>query len=168
MTPFRLAGTLFLLLCTHSLLQLSVLPARSPQAAVSPQEQELLAVHAADRRAHLARDVDALLLHGGPEIVEVRDGEVHRLTREQVRENFRTYFGKAHFTAWHDLSPPVVSVSPDGRLGWMIVRVHVAYWERSPEGVLKTTDEVLAWMASYERVGGTWRMTAVTTTTQKK
>ena len=126
-------------------------------------ESELLALHAADRRAHFAHDVDGLLAHVAEEIVDVRDGNVRRVTREQLRARFQQYFSTAEFTAWDDVAPPIVQVSPDGRMAWMIVKVRIAYSARDTE----KTDETMAWMSAYEKRNGIWVLTAVTTTSQK-
>jgi ketosteroid isomerase-like protein len=134
---------------------------RRDNSSSSTAESELLAVHAADRRAHFERDVDGLLAHVGDEIVDVREGNVRRMTRDELRSRFRDYFAKARFSAWDDLAAPVVHVSPDGRLGWMIVQVQVSYTEH---GKARATDETLAWMSAYEKRNGTWMLTAVTTT----
>jgi ketosteroid isomerase-like protein len=127
-------------------------------------EQELRALHQADRRAHLSHDVKALVAHAAESLIDVRDGKVQRLTREQIRERFAEYFRRANFIAWDDVEPAIVRASPDGRLGWMIVRVHIAYDEKLPSRKVRRTDSVLAWMAAYEKRNGEWIMTAVTTT----
>lgn len=137
---------------------------RRDNSSSSMAESELLAVHAADRRAHFERDVDGLLAHVGDEIVDVREGNVRRMTRDELRSRFRDYFAKARFSAWDDLAAPVVHVSPDGRLGWMIVQVHVVYTQARKNGTANATDETLAWMSAYEKRNGTWMLTAVTTT----
>jgi hypothetical protein len=85
-----------------------------------------------------------------------------------VRDKFVEYFKNAQFSTWDDVEPPIVRVSADGNMGWMIVRVRIAYTETEASG--KTTNEntVGAWMSSYERQNGTWIMAAVTSTFGEK
>ena len=51
-------------------------------------EAELLSLHTEERRAHFDHDVQALLAHVGPEVVDVRDGRVNHMSREDVRARF--------------------------------------------------------------------------------
>ena len=133
----------------------------------SRDEAELLAIHQADRRAHFNHDVDALLVHTPTKVLDVRDGKVGVLSREDVRARFVEYFRRANFTAWDDVQPPIVHVSSDGRTGWMIVRVHIAYTETDDSGKTNTHDETMAWMSAYEKQHGKWMMTAVTSTSDQ-
>ncbi len=130
-------------------------------------ETELLALHQQDRQAHFNHDVNALLAHAVPQLLDVRDGKTALLTPEDVRAKFTDYFRRADFSAWDDLEPPVVRVSSDGQMGWMIVRVHIAYTEREKSGSNTKHDSTAAWMAAYEKRDGNWVMTAVTSTSDE-
>ena len=130
-------------------------------------EAELQALHQEERRAHLHHDVNGLLSHLGTDLIDVREGKIQVMTSKEVRERFNEYFRTAQFIAWDDVQPPVVRASPDGRLGWMIVRVHIAYNETNASGKTTSNDSILAWMAAYEKREGKWMMIAVTTTTQQ-
>ena len=127
-------------------------------------ESELLALHQADRRAHFDHDVNHLLANMGGELLDVRDGKINHLSREEVRKKFVEYFQRAHFTAWDDLEPPIVRASADGSLGWMIVRVRITYTEKDSSGKSKVHDGTMAWMSAYEKREGKWTMVAVTST----
>jgi hypothetical protein len=131
-------------------------------------EAELLQVHQDDRRAHLQRNVDALLAHAGPQVIDVRDGKVRVMSLEEVRTRFTQYFSNIEFSAWDDVEPPNVHASDDGRMGWMIVRVHIAYTQADRAGKKTPTDSTMAWMSAYEKRNGVWIMTAVTSTSQSK
>lgn len=128
---------------------------------------ELLALHQADRRAHLAHDLNALLVHTADHVVDVRRGKVKVLSRDDVAKRFGDYFRRAEFSAWDDVEPPIVHVSGDGRTGWMIVRVRIVYTETDLAGKKTVHDETMAWMSAYEKRRGTWMMTAVTSTSDK-
>ena len=150
------------------LASMAVSAADHTTAAQRQAEAELLAVHQQDRRAHLERNVDLLLEHAGPQVLDVRDGKVKLLNRDDVRARFRGYFSRAEFSAWDDVEPPVVHVSADGRTGWMVVRVRIAYSERDSAGHKTQHDATMAWMSAYEKREGRWVMTAVTSTSDEK
>jgi hypothetical protein len=67
---------------------LCVAPVRPGAIARAPSaEAELLALHQADRRAHFARDVDALVATLPEKFIYVRDGKIEVDSREVLRKN---------------------------------------------------------------------------------
>jgi len=117
---------------------------------------ELLALHQADRRAHFHHDVDALVASLPSEFIYVRDGKIQRQTKEDLRKRFTEYFQGAEFSAWDDLEPPIIHASPDGQMGWMVVRVKVAYSKTDAAGKRTQEQSVIAWMSVYEKREGKW------------
>jgi uncharacterized protein (TIGR02246 family) len=128
----------------------------SQSAADSAAKAELLALHQSARRAHFNRDVEAILVTIGPDLTYVRDGKIKVMSRDDVRKQFTEYFHGAEFSAWDDLEPPIVRVSPDGQMGWMIVRVRVAYTKTGADGKKSRDESVIAWMSVYEKRDGKW------------
>jgi Domain of unknown function (DUF4440) len=141
-------------------------PARPGAIVEAPSaEAELLALHQADRRAHFARDVDAMVATLPEKFIYVRDGKIEVESREDLRSKFAEYFRNSEFTAWDDLEPPIVRASPDGRMGWMVVRVKVAYTKTGESGKKSSEETVMAWMSTYEKREGKWMHVANVTTT---
>jgi ketosteroid isomerase-like protein len=136
-------------------------PARPP-ASLSPLDvestakAELLALHQAARRAHFNRDVDAILANIGPDFTFVREGKIRAMSHDDVRKQFTEYFRGTEFSAWDDLEPPIIHISPDGQMGWMIVRVRIAYTKTDASGAKSKEDAVMAWMSVYEKRDGKW------------
>jgi hypothetical protein len=150
---------------------LSTAPAHSPAANRNADESasakaDLLAVHQAARRAHLNRDVDFIVAGMGPEFTTVHEGTIRVMSREDVHKQFTEYFRGAEFSAWDDLEPPVIRMSPDGKMGWMIVRVRIAYTKKDAGGGTSKEDTVMAWMSAYEKRDGRWLLVANATTSK--
>jgi hypothetical protein len=57
-------------------------------------------------------------------------------------------------------------VSADGKMAWMIVKVHIKYEDIQHNNRIE--DNVLAWMSVYEEIDGRWVMQAVATTSPAK
>ena len=86
------------------------------------------------------------------------------ISREDVRKQFTEYFRGASFSAWDDLEPPVIRVSPDGNMGWMIVRVSCI--QKADAGSARSKeDTVMAWM-SHEKRDGKWLLVGNATTSE--
>jgi hypothetical protein len=96
----------------------ALVPARSMTLDTQASAKaELLALHQAARRAHLNRDVDFIVAGMGTEFTTVHEGKVKVMSRDDVRKQFTEYFCGAEFSAWDDLEPPIIQVSPDGKNG---------------------------------------------------
>lgn len=146
-------------------------PAHSPDANREADEsasakEELLAVHQAVRRAHFNRDANFIVAGIGPEFTMVREGDIRVMSREDVCKQFTEYFRGAEFSAWDDLEPPIIRVSPGGKMGWMIVRVRIAYTKTDAGGATSKEDTVMAWMSAYEKHDGKWLLVANATTSK--
>jgi hypothetical protein len=74
-----------------------------------------------------------------PELIYVRDGNIQRQSKGQLRQQFMEYLNGAKFSAWDDLEPPIIHVSPDGQMGWMIVRARIAYAMTDDTGKRRTS-----------------------------
>src|SRR6185312_12793744 len=116
----------------------------------------LLAIHEQDRRAHLTTDPALLLEHAAREFLYVGDGELTRLTHDQVAADFERLFTGATYDAWDDLEPPVVAISDDASMAWMVVRVRVSRRHTDDEGREVERSFVYAGIMTYEKQHGTW------------
>jgi len=127
------------------------------------EKAEILRIHELDRAAHLNDSAADLVSRLAPELISVGEGKIIRQSREENRKLFEEYFRGSKHTAWDDLEPPIVRVSPDGQVAWAIYRVHSRY-EQTKDGKKEVTEFVAAWMSAYEKRDARWEMTAVTST----
>jgi hypothetical protein len=130
------------------------------QVDIEAERRELLNVHETDRRAHFATDVDLLLSHGTGEFITVAAGRIDTTNRAHLREHFSRYFDRATYYAWDDLNPPIIRISKDGTLAWMITRVHVRRVQRDSTGTGQEREFVYAGIMTYEKLDGKWLRTA--------
>ena len=140
-----LAVTLFLTSCSAP----SVPPADEART-------ELLALHEEAMRAHRESNADLLLRADAPEFVLASRGEISQPTLDARRTLFRQYLGTTRFTEYVDVVPPVVRVSNDGSLGWVIVQVRVTGVQSTQDGGSRPLSFESAWIELYERRDGSW------------
>ncbi|HYP41945.1 MAG TPA: hypothetical protein VEX13_16425 [Chloroflexia bacterium] len=125
------------------------------------EKAELLEIHAKDRQAHFGRDVDLLLSHGTDEFISVSNGEIHRSTLAEQRAFFTAYFTGATYYEWDDLEPPIVHVSGDASMAWMIVRTKVRRATRlEGSGEEREIEFVYAGIMTFEKQAGKWARVA--------
>jgi hypothetical protein len=127
-----------------------------PAADLEREKAELLRLHRAAREAHFKTDVEMLLANSADEFVSVSGGKISRVTRADTRKRFAEYFRGAKYFEWDDAEPPVVSVSRDGSMAWMITRVRVRRTQRDAAGTEREERFVYAGIMTYEKRAGRW------------
>ena len=127
----------------------SIAPSLDPRA-------ELLALHEQAMRAHRESNVELLMRAEAPEFVSASRGQITQPTLDARRALFERYLGTTRFTEYVDLVPPVVMVSKDGSLGWVIVQVRGAGVQTRQDGGTQPVAFESAWIELYERRGGSW------------
>ena len=130
--------------------------AQSKPLDLEKEKAELLKTHQQDRRAHFQTDVDLLLADHPEEFIYVRDGKVGRSKKADTRKVFTESFKGATYSEWDDLEPPIVRVSNDGSLGWIITRLKVRRTKKNSTGAEKEEKFVYAGIMTYEKRGGRW------------
>ncbi len=136
--------------------------ATTPRAG-GPDEarRSLLAAHALEREAHLARDADRIAALVSEGFVLVDRGEISPLGVAQQREHFARYFARVTFERWDNLEPPRTWVSADGTWGSVAVRKEVVTRSVADGSIDRT---VFAWLETWERGTRGWELRALAST----
>jgi hypothetical protein len=123
--------------------------------------QALLAAHAQEREAHVARDADRMAALTPDGFVMVDAGQVTTLSAAQMRARFASYFARVTFDRWDDLEPPRVWISQDGSLGSIAVHKEVVVRDVSDGSVSRT---VFAWLETWASTADGWKLRVVAST----
>ncbi len=129
----------------------------------TPAHAELLHLLEQERLAHFTRNADLLVALFADDFASIDAGRVTRPTREQSRARFQAYFDRSEFFAWDDIEPPVVRLSADETLAYVIVQKQVRLIDvtASPRQEHAT---VFAWLETWEKRAGRWQLTTLTST----
>jgi hypothetical protein len=127
---------------------LQVVPNRSDR-------DELLRLHEEVLRAHRESNVDLLLADEPDDYVVANRGEITKPDRKARREMLGPYLKSTKFTTYRDKVPPIVEVSADGSLGWVIVQVEARGEQTASRGV-EPIEFVSAWIELYQKRDGRW------------
>lgn len=140
-------------------------PAARTPTDVAADRAALLELHAQARVAHVERRADLMVANQADTMLSVSAGRVSTSTREKVRATFQEYFDASTFQAWDDISPPRITISPDGNMAYIIVEKRVHVTSTPAGGGTPAVERVrYAWMSIYEKRGGKWLMTAIAST----
>ena len=123
-------------------------------------EAEILALHETARQAHLNGDAALLTAATADRLLLADNGDIRVQSKAEIGQFFAGYFSRVRYREWSDAAPPIVRISPDGRLAWMAVAVKARYSriDKPAEGEKAFKS---SWIATYERNGCAWRMTGI-------
>ncbi len=128
---------------------------------------ELLSIHAQDRQAHFNTDVQSAISFFDNAYIYVRDGKIYHLPPEELEPMYAGYFQNATFHEWDDLEPPVIRISGDGGMAWVVEHFRIRASRREGE---QTTEQIseYAGMTAYEKIDGKWLRVANASTFAKQ
>jgi Domain of unknown function (DUF4440) len=123
----------------------------------------LLQLHAVQRQAHLEHNAGLLTASFADTFYSLGRGRVTTPTRAESTERFQAYFDQSEFTAWDDTAPPVIRISPDGQMAYVIVQKRVTLTAKDTVAGPRQ-DVQYAWLSTYEKRDGRWQLTALAST----
>jgi hypothetical protein len=133
-----------------------------PAVDLAADRAELLRLHDQARTAHLEERVDLMAF---PEsLMQVSRGAVTVRSAAENEERFRAYFGRSTFQEWDDIAPPLIRISPDGRMAYVVVQKRVRLTAPDSAGIPRPEHVVFAWVEIYEKRAGRWTLTLVAST----
>ena len=113
-----------------------------PSAALEKEKAELLRLHKSNREAHFKTDVDALLENSPEEMISVSRGKINRPSKE--------------YYEWDDVEEPIVRISNDTSMAWMITRTRVRRVQKKADAAEREEKFVYAGIMTYEKRDGRW------------
>lgn len=125
---------------------------------------ELHELHRKGREDHFNRDAAAMVAGFAEDFTNVAHGKVQKPAREASLTRLRDYFGRSTFLEWDDITPPVIKVSDDTTMAYVIVHKRVRLLSKGEDGKATEAIEVFAWIALYRKIDGKWQLTAVAST----
>ena len=120
----------------------------------------MLRGHQSDREAHFKTDADRLITQSLDEMFMVGQGKIQRAKKEDRLKFFANYFKGAKYYEWDNIEEPIVRVSNDGSMAWMITRVKVRRVQPDANGKEQETKFVYAGIMTYEKRSGVWMKVA--------
>jgi hypothetical protein len=134
----------------------------APTVDLEGDRAELLRLHEEQRVAHLTADADLLISALADDFTNISEGRIERPDRELNRARFQGYLDSVEFLEWDDISPPVIRISADGTMAYVMVHKRVRLLRDGSSD--KEEHTVYAWLETYEKRDGVWRLTTVAST----
>jgi hypothetical protein len=121
-------------------------------------DEALRSAHAELIRAHVENLPDLWMSLESADYVSANGGTISFPSLAERRAQRTAYLTSARFTAYRDVREPIVRVSYDGSLGWLIAEVEIAGTLAGPNGSRTPFEEVWAWVELYEKTDEGWKL----------
>ena len=140
------------------------LTACSARPDLAADRAQLLRMHDLARTHHLEKRADLMVASFADTILNIAHGTVAVGTPAQGRARFQKYFDRVTFQEWDDLAPPIIRISPDGQMAWVVVQKSVRLTAPDSGGVRRAEHTIFAWVELYEKRAGKWTLMVVVST----
>ena len=121
--------------------------------------EALRALHEKVMVAHRQSNVELLLDDEAADYIVASRGEISRPTIVERRERLGPYLRQTAFAEYKDAVEPVITMSKDGTLGWVVVQVQARGVQTGADGKKEPIAFVSAWIELYEKRNGRWYRT---------
>lgn len=121
-------------------------------------EQEKAAIfklYELSRQSHFERDAANFLTPYAQQWYSVRDGTVTQRTKDAAFPDRERSFESMHFLQFDD-TPPIVEVSKDGSMAWLIGEVRVQAIRQQLDQTEKEVAFRCSWVESFEKQEAGW------------
>lgn len=125
--------------------------------------KRLIELHELQRTAHFNRDAKLLVSILADDYTEINNGKVTSSKKEDLIKRFQDYFDLATFIEWDDITPPIIEVSDDATIAYVLVNKRVKLTTQDKKEELT----IFAWTATFKNINGNWLMTSITSTVGK-
>ena len=119
-------------------------------------KQELIDLHNNQIKAHWDKDITFFTKDLASDYWQVARGEISFPEVNEIRDRFTSYLNSTSFTKYENIEEPMVRISDDGSMAWIIVKVKI----EGESIVSDTSDRLLdftcAWITLYNREDGKW------------
>lgn len=132
-------------------------PATDRTADHAADVAALLAIHQTILAAHLEGTVEPWMATEADRIVSANNGVISFPEKEARAAGRAAYLARTRFTVYRDLREPIVTVSADGTLGWLLAEVEVKGMQHDDAGVETPIEATWAWIELYEKQEGAWK-----------
>ena len=121
----------------------------------SKLEQELLDVHKEVGKAYLNKDAGFFSKNIASDYFTITRGRLLKPTKGKINQTFGKYLGNTEFKVYEDIIDPIVKMSDDGTLGWIISQVKIEA-VREMDGLTHNIGDIWAWITLYMKDNDTW------------
>jgi hypothetical protein len=142
----------------------SALSGCGPTVDLEAEYAELMRIHELNREAHLGKDAARIAALISDDFLNISHGKIEHQTAEDMIAQLQPYLDRSTFLAWDDIEEPVIRISQDGTMAYVVILKDVHLTQQDENGETIEGRTIFAWTETYEKRDGEWRLTTVTST----
>lgn len=137
----------------------ALLAACADPAGTDADRDAILSLYEAQREAHFQGDARLFLSAVDTGYLAIGGGAVRYRARDEAIRQVDGYFQRVEIEELRDVTPPRVTLSPDGRFAWLIGEVEVRGSRHDSAGSEPMAFRS-AWLDVYEKDSSGWHLRA--------
>ncbi|HEM48945.1 MAG TPA: hypothetical protein ENO27_01920 [Caldithrix sp.] len=131
------------------------------------EKAELLAWHKKNMQAIVDGDIETMVLLFPDSSLAIDNGEVVKFDKEKDTERLKKDFARGKFIETPDLIEPIIHISNDATMAWMLCQYHIKYIFTDSTGVQTDKETVGSEISVFEKINSKWVFSAGAETYQK-
>ena len=116
----------------------------------------LFQLHRSALQAHLEKDAGAFLAAYASQWYDVRAAGIRLRTKEEALPAIERYFRRTHFADLEEVTAPIIHVSADASMAWVIGEIRVRASQELSDEEERDFSFRCAWVSIYEKDKGDW------------
>lgn len=126
---------------------------------IENEKQILLLLHKEQQDAHLNKNAKQFVDQFANPMLSIKHGKIDTIAQDAAIERFQNYFNSVIIKSWEDITPPIIDLSEDATMAYMVVEKLVVLSYEDEEG--KTIEEKthFAWVSVFKKQeNGEWKI----------
>jgi hypothetical protein len=120
------------------------------------EKARLLQLHESTLRAHFEHDAQAFLAPYAAQWYDVRNTGIRLRTKEEALPAIEQYFKRTRFADISEITAPIIHISADASMAWVIGAIRVRATQDGPDGQARDFSFRCSWVSVYEKQAGAW------------
>jgi hypothetical protein len=120
------------------------------------EKQSLLELYHGDREAHFNTSATALFESSLDTFTSVSNAEIMTSLRRDRINFFNNVFKGATYSKWDNTQEPIIRISDDASMAWMINRIEVRRTKENEDGTIASEGFIYAGITTFKKVNGRW------------
>jgi hypothetical protein len=118
-------------------------------------------------QAHLEYNAEKMLASSAQQWYDLRDGTVILRTKDEMLPEVEQYLKNTHFLEYEEVTPPIIQVSKDASMAWIISEIRVRALQKQPDGAESDLAFRCSWVSVFEKQEGGWAQVVNASTFQE-
>lgn len=130
---------------------------------INKEKGRILKLHEKQKDFHINKNADSLVGQFSDDFYSINKGVISKPSKEESISMFSNYFNSVDFIKWDDKVPPIINVSSDGQMAYVIVDKLVVLSYKSQSKIV-TDSTNFSWVSIYKKYNNQWKHDCIIST----